>query len=100
MKPYKIIQDVIKEYKITPDMLPDVRDQVAFLRSQSEEMKAMAWRELMNVVHAKGLQESGIEALEHKGRNNELEHRNALRQAVQGVARVETLISEMPTVSE
>lgn len=93
-QPFKAYKETLEQYGVEESELPDPRDILAFLMAQRDEMHSMLVRELVNVVHAKGLQASENETLRLKGQSNEAEHRNGVQRAHEGVRRMSVFIDE------
>lgn len=93
--PLAIDKETIKEFKIPPEVELSPRQKLAFLEAQLGELKAMQWRSRVDVVHAKRLQESPIEALQAKGNNNIVEHKNQVQQFTGGIVMIQKMIEEL-----
>jgi len=93
--PLQVDKDTVKEFNIPPEAELHPRQKLAFLENQLHELKSMAWRARVDVVHAKRLQESPIEALQTKGNNNMLEHKNQVQQFTGGILMIQKMIEEL-----
>lgn len=95
ISPLSVDKETLKEFKIDPkhDVSPLLK--LSFLQSQLEEMQHVFWRARMDVVHARRLQESDVEALRLKGNNNLAEHKNQVKQFYGGIVMIKTMIDEL-----
>ena len=79
----KEVHDIPKDQKL------------AYIQAQLGELKQMAWRERVNILHAKRLQKSDIQALAMKGNSNIVEHSNSLKQFLGAIEMLATLQEQM-----
>jgi len=102
--PLAVDKATVKEFKIPPEIELHPRQKLAFLENQLHELKVAAWRARVDVIHATRLKESPIEALQAKGNNNIVEHKNQVNQFTGGIVMIQKLIEELraenPTVGD
>ena len=66
-----------------------------FLQAQRQELLNGVWRERVNVLHAKRLQQDENEAMRTKGNNNIVEHKHMVRQFAGGLDTIKALLEEL-----
>ena len=93
--PLKVDKDQVKKLKIPKEVELHPRQKLAYLEDQMQQIKAMHWRSRVDVIHAKRLQESPVEALATKGNNNLMEHVNAVEQTIGGIVMLNKLIQQL-----
>lgn len=93
--PLKVDKDNVKKYKIPKEVELHPRQKLAYLEDQLHQIKAMHWRSRVDVIHARRLQESDVEALRTKGNNNVMEHVNAVEQTIGGIVMLNKLIQQL-----
>lgn len=95
LDPLGIDEETVKEFNIPAEAdVPAIR-KLAFLQGQLEELEAQVWRERVNVVHARRLQQSDVEALRLKGNNNLAEHKNLVKQFTDGIVMIKRMIEQL-----
>ncbi len=95
--PLAVDKETVKEFNIPAEAEPTPFRKLAFLQAQLEELESQAWRERVNVIHARRLQQSDKEALRLKGNNNLSEHKNTVAQFTDGIIMVKKLIEQLRT---
>jgi hypothetical protein len=93
--PLAIDNELIKEFVITSDVDLSTDLKLAFLKAQEEEFKKVIWRNRMDLVLSKKLQESNDERLAEKGRQNAVEYRTTIKQLVGAVETIQQFIKEL-----
>lgn len=88
-------KETVKELEITSDMDLPVDQKLAFIQAQIHELRQMAWRERVNILHALRLKEDKNEVMRMKGETNIVEHRNAVRQFTGGIKTLLALEKEL-----
>lgn len=91
--PLAVDKETVAEFGITDELSP-VR-KLGFLQAQLEEFETQAWRERVNVVHARRLQQSDIEALRLKGTSNLAEHKNTVARLSEGITMTKRFIEQL-----
>lgn len=87
--------EVVKEFKLTQEMDLPTDQKIAFVQSQINELKQMAWRERVNILHANRLRKDENEVMRSRGENNLVDHRNSLRQFTGGITTLAALLKEL-----
>lgn len=80
MTPLQQDKKTVEELKLTPEMELPTDQKLAFVQAQLTELRQMAWRSRVDILHAMRLQESDNEVLRARGNNNLSEHKNSVRQ--------------------
>jgi hypothetical protein len=93
--PLGVDEETVKEFNIPPEADPSPVRKLAFLQGQLEELEAQAWRERVNIVHARRLQQSDLEALRDKGFRNMAEHKNTVKQFTDGMVMIRRMITQL-----
>lgn len=93
--PLGVDKETVKEFSIPAEADVSPVMKLGFLQSQLEELQAQVWRERVNVVHARRLQQSPIEALRMKGNNNIMEHKNLVQQFTGGILMTRRMIEQL-----
>jgi len=73
-------KETVKELKLIPEMELPLDQKLAFVQAQIQELKQMAWRSRVDVLHANRLAKDDNEVLRNRGLNNLSEHKNSVRQ--------------------
>lgn len=84
-----------KEFGITPELDLPTDQKVAFVQAQIHELKQMAWREKVNILHAERLKKSDNEVMRSRGETNIVDHRNSLRQFTGAIRTLNQLKDEL-----
>lgn len=93
--PLKIDQENVKRFKLDAKHDPSPQQKISFLQNQLSEIHSQYWRERVNLVHAKRLQESDLPALKIKGNNNIIEHENSVQQLYGAIVQIKQFIEEL-----
>jgi hypothetical protein len=93
--PLAVDKETVEEFKIPAEAdVPPVM-KLGFLQGQLEELQHQSWRERVNIVHARRLQQSDVEALRLKGNNNLSEHKNSVKQFADGILMIKRMIEQL-----
>jgi hypothetical protein len=95
LDPLSIDKQTVEEFKIPAEADVSPVKKMSFLQAQLEELEAQSWRERVNVIHARRLQQSDTEALRLKGNNNLSEHKNTVKQFTEGIVMTKRLIEQL-----
>jgi uncharacterized 2Fe-2S/4Fe-4S cluster protein (DUF4445 family) len=93
--PIAVDKAQVKKYKIPKEVELHPRQKLAYLEDQLQSIKTMHWRSRVDVIHAKRLQESPIEALATKGNNNLMQHVNEVEQTIGAIIMLNKLIQQL-----
>lgn len=88
-------KEIVKEFNLTGVHELPTDQKLAFLQAQRQELLNGVWRERVNVLHAKRLQNDDNEAMRTKGNNNIVEHKHMVRQFAGGIDTIDALIKEL-----
>jgi hypothetical protein len=91
--PLGVDKETLVEFGIEDDISPV--EKLSFLQAQLGEFRQQAWRERVNVIHARRLQQSDIEALRLKGTSNLSEHKNTVARLAEGSVMTKKLIEQL-----
>lgn len=91
--PLGVDKETVAEFGIKDDISPVKK--LGFLQAQLEEFEGQEWRERVNVIHARRLQQSDIEALRLKGTSNLSEHKNTVARLAEGTVMTKRLIEQL-----
>ena len=89
----------VKELELTPEMDLPTDQKLAFIQAQITELRGMAWRERVNILHANRLKKDKNEVMRMKGETNIVEHRNAVRQFTGAITTLIALQKELEKVA-
>lgn len=93
--PLAVDDATVKEFGITDETEISPIKKLGFLQAQLEELEAQCWRNRVDIIHAKRLQQSDIEALKDKGFRNMSEHKNTVKQFTDGIRMIKRLITQL-----
>jgi hypothetical protein len=93
--PLGIDKLTIKEFNLRPENEPSPRFKLAFLQAQLEEIEGQCWRERVNIIHARRLQQSDNQNLASKGNANIIEHRNTVERLSEGLVMIKRLMEQL-----
>jgi len=88
-------KEIVKELELTPEMDLPTDQKLAFIQAQIVELRNMAWRERVNILHALRLKDDKNEVMRMKGETNIVEHRNAVRQFTGAITTLLVLQKEL-----
>lgn len=88
-------RETVKEFKLTADMELPADQKLSFVQSQIQELKSMAWRERVNILHANRLKRDDNEVMRSRGEQNITDHRNSLRQFTGAIRTLTELQKEL-----
>lgn len=88
-------RETVKEFALTAEMDLPTDQKIAFVQSQINELRQMAWRERVNILHANRLRKDENEVMRSRGENNLIDHRNSLRQFTGGIKTLAALLKEL-----
>lgn len=88
-------KETVKELELTPEMELPLDQKLAFIQAQLGELRMMAWRSRVDILHANRLRKDANEVLRSRGENNLVEHRNSVRQFTGAIKTLTALQEEL-----